>query len=116
MISASLLQGVGLTAPQNVRTIALQEETHMAAETINMRTDSERKRRLQVAADLSDETLTAFVLAAADDRAAQVIADRRTSPLPAEFFDEFFDALAPEPTPALIDAAARLRQSVRRDN
>ncbi len=87
----------------------------MTAETINMRTDSERKRRLQVAADLSNESLTAFVLAAADERAARVISDSRTTPLPAEFFDEFFSALAPEPTPALLAAAARFRGTVRRD-
>ncbi len=80
-----------------------------------MRHDSERKRRLHMAADLSDESLTAFVLAAADERAARVIADSRT-PMPAAFFDEFFDAHAPEPTPALIDAAAPLRRAVRRDD
>jgi uncharacterized protein (DUF1778 family) len=87
----------------------------MAAETINMRTDAERKRRLQMAADLSHESLTSFVLSAADDRADRVIADSRTTTLPADFFDAFFDSLAPEPTPALIDAAARFRRTVRRD-
>jgi len=87
----------------------------MAAETINMRTDAKRKRRLQVAADLSHESLTAFVLSAADERAERVIADARTTPLPAEFFDDFFDTLAPEPTAALRAAAARLGQTVHRD-
>jgi uncharacterized protein (DUF1778 family) len=87
----------------------------MTAETINMRTDAERKSRLQTAADLSHESLTAFVLSAADERAQQVIAESRTTPLPRDFFDEFFDSLAPEPTPALVHAAARLRRTVRRD-
>jgi uncharacterized protein (DUF1778 family) len=87
----------------------------MPAETINMRTDAERKRRLQMAADLAHESLTSFVLAAADDRAERVIADSRTTALPADFFDDFFDSLAPEPTQAVIHAAARLRQTVRRD-
>lgn len=86
----------------------------MAAETINMRTDAERKRRLQAAADLSHESLTAFVLSAADEKADRVIADARTTPLPADFFDDFFDSLAPEPTPALVAAAGRLRQTIRR--
>jgi len=85
------------------------------AETINMRTDAARKRRLQVAADLSHQSLTAFVLTAADARAEQVIADNRETSLPADFFDDFFDTLAPEPTPALVDAASRLGRSVRRD-
>ena len=87
----------------------------MSAETINMRTDAERKRRLQMAADLAHESLTSFVLSAADDRAERVIADSRTTTLPTDFFDDFFDSLAPEPTPTLIDAAARLRHMVRRD-
>jgi uncharacterized protein (DUF1778 family) len=86
----------------------------MTAETINMRTDAERKRRLQAAADISHESLTAFVLSAADEKAERVIAEARTTPLPADFFDDFFDSLAPEPTPALADAAARLRRTVSR--
>ena len=36
----------------------------MSVETINIRTDAERKRRLQIAAYLSHESLTAFVLSA----------------------------------------------------
>ncbi len=85
------------------------------AETINMRIDAERKRRLQLAADLTHQSLTAFVLYAADERAEQVIADSRTTTLPAGFFDDFFDTLAPPPTPALVQAASRLARSVRRD-
>jgi len=80
----------------------------MTAETLNMRTDSARKRRLQLAADLSHQSLTAFVLGAADERAEQVIASHQATPLPADFFDDFFDALAPEPTSALVVAAERL--------
>lgn len=87
----------------------------MSAETINMRTDSERKRRLQTAADLSHESLSAFVLSAADERADRVIADSRATELPADFFDDFFESLAPDPNAALVDAAARLRRTVRRD-
>ncbi len=84
-------------------------------ETINMRTDAARKRRLQIAADLSHQNLTTFILSAADERAEQVIADSHATTLPADFFDAFFDALAPGPTPALVQAASRLGQSVRRD-
>jgi len=86
----------------------------VTTETINMRMDPERKRPLQAAADLSHESLTAFVLSAADEKADRVIADARTTPLPADFSDEFFDSLAPEPTPDLVSAAARLRQTARR--
>lgn len=85
-----------------------------ALETINMRTDAERKRRLQLAADLAHESLTSFVLSAADERADRVITDSRSTVLPAEFFDAFFDSLAPEPTPTLVKAATRHRRTVRR--
>lgn len=85
-----------------------------ALETINMRTDADRKRRLQLAADLAHESLTSFVLSAADEKAERVIADSRSTVLPAEFFDAFFDSLAPEPTAALVKAAARHRRTVRR--
>ena len=84
-------------------------------ETINMRTDAARKRRLQVAADLSHQSLTASVLTAADQLADQVIADNRATSLPADFFDDFFDSMAHEPTAALVDAASRLGRSVRRE-
>ena len=86
----------------------------VAAEAINLRTDAERMRRLQAGADLLRESLTAFVLSAADEKAERVIADARTTPLTAGFFDDFFDALAPESTADLVGAAARLRQTVRR--
>lgn len=86
----------------------------MSAETINMRTDAERKRRLQLAADLTHESLTGFVLSAADERADRVIAAAHTTTLPTAFFDEFFDSLAGEPTSTLVDAAGRLGTNVHR--
>ncbi len=85
-----------------------------AVETINMRTDPERKRRLQLAADLAHESLTSFVLSAADEKAERIITDSRSTVLPAEFFDDFFDSLAPAPAPTLVAAAARHRRTVRR--
>lgn len=86
----------------------------MSTETINMRTDAERKKRLQLAAELSHESLTGFVLSAAEQRAERVIAEARSTTLPGEFFDLFFGALAAEPAPALAEAAARLRHTVSR--
>ncbi len=86
----------------------------VAHETINMRTDAERKRHLQLAADLARESLTSFVLSAADERATRIIEQNRTTALPAEFFDDFFNSLAPEPTATLTDAVTRHRRVVRR--
>ena len=88
--------------------------TGAAHETINMRTDADRKRRLQAAADLARESLTAFVLSAADERAERVLQRERTTTLPAQFFDDFFDSLAPEPAAALVEAVARHRRVVDR--
>ena len=91
-----------------VRTIALQEVAAVGQETINMRTDSERKRRLQTAADLSHMSLSAFVLSAADERAQHVIDQQSATSLPAHFYDDFFDSLAAPPASTLVDAAGRL--------
>ena len=88
--------------------------TGVARETITMRTDAERKRRLQAAADLARESLTSFVLSAADERAERILAQSRTTVVPVQFFDDFFDSLAPEPTTALVEAAERHRRLVRR--
>lgn len=103
-----------LTPAPIVRTIALQEVAAVGQETINMRTDSERKRRLQTAADLSHMSLSAFVLSAADERAQQVIDQQSATALPAHFYDDFFDSLAAPPASTLVDAAARLPGTVRR--
>lgn len=103
-----------LTPAPIVRTIALQEVAAVGQQTINMRTDSERKRRLQTAADLSHMSLSAFVLSAADERAQQVIDQQSATALPAHFYDDFFDSLAAPPASTLVDAAARLPGTVRR--
>lgn len=86
----------------------------MAPQNITLRTDPALKQRLQVAAGLSNESLTAFVLAAADERADRVIGRQHTTELPGDSFDDFFDSPASEPTPALRGAASRLRGTVRR--
>jgi len=88
----------------------------MTTETINMRADSERKQRLQLAADLSHVSLTAFVLSAADERAIEIIAAARSTELPGEFFDGFFEAIASQPRRSLTDAVTTMRRRVRRDD
>jgi uncharacterized protein (DUF1778 family) len=85
-----------------------------AAENINMRTDPERKRRFQLAADLTHESLTAFVLSAADEKAARVLAEHQVTVLPAEFFDQFFDAVAAVPNEALAELGRGARPFERR--
>lgn len=86
----------------------------MSTETINMRTDTARKRKLQVAADLTDRSLTSFILAAAESRADDVLAEQRTTRMPAEFFDAFFSAVADEPAEALVAAIERMDSVITR--
>lgn len=86
----------------------------MSAETINMRTDSERKSKLQVAAALTDRSLTSFILSAAEAAADEVLADHLITTLPADFFDDCFNSVSAEPAPALVDAGDRLPDVVRR--
>ncbi len=80
--------------------------------TINMRVAAHRKERLERAADLAHQSLSAFVLAAADERANELLARETTTVLDADFFDAFFDGLAPEPVEALRNAASRLSHVV----
>ncbi|HKE97914.1 MAG TPA: DUF1778 domain-containing protein [Actinomycetes bacterium] len=77
-------------------------------------TSPERKRRFQLAADLLHESLTAFVLSAADERAARVLAEHQVTVLPAAFFDEFFDAVAAVPNEALVELGRGSRPFTRR--
>ncbi len=78
-----------MTSSTSVRTSVTRDREEpsatSAAETIHLRTDAER-----------------------------VIADSRSTVLPPEFFDAFFNLLAPEPTPALVSAAAIHRRTIRR--
>jgi uncharacterized protein (DUF1778 family) len=94
--------------------VTLEASMGAAAENINMRADPERKQRLQLAADLTHESLTSFVLSAADEKARQVLSEHRVTVLPAEFFDEFFDAVAADPNDALAELAQGVRPFQRR--
>jgi len=73
---------------------------YMAAtkeERLQVRVDPVRKRMLQEAADAADQTLSAFVLAAASRRAETVLADSRVvelSPDAARAFNEALDSPA----------------------
>jgi uncharacterized protein (DUF1778 family) len=69
---------------------------------------------LRAAADASQQTLTEFVLGAAEDRAAEVLVSRTV--LPGDYFDQLLAALdaPPEPMPALARAAKRQRRFVQR--
>lgn len=81
---------------------------------IEVRTDPEREALLKQAASLSNQTLTGFVLDAAEQRAKEVVAKANTTVVPSSFFDDLLLALddPPKANPAMRKAARRSRQLV----
>ena len=90
----------------------MQYNPFMADTTITMRTDAARKQRLRQAADLADQNLTSFILAAADAEAARIIEAARFTDVDPAFFEEFDAQLSGAPIPALQTAAERLTDVV----
>jgi uncharacterized protein (DUF1778 family) len=85
-----------------------------AAGRLNFRISAEAEARLRAAAEVAQETLTEFVLGAAEERADEVLASRTV--VPADYFDQLLAALdaPPEPMPALVRAVKRPRRFVQR--
>lgn len=78
---------------------------------IEMRTDPDSEQRITKAAAVRQESVSAFVLAAAVREADHVLARADVTPMPAEQFDELINALdTPDPAPALTRTAARPRR------
>lgn len=83
---------------------------------IELRADPERERRIRYAAELERQSVSAFVLDAAAERADEVIASASATEVPSAFFDELWDALdAPvTPSPNLQRRARARRQTDQR--
>lgn len=79
---------------------------------IELRAAPASERRLRYAASLTRQSLSAFMLDAAMDRAERVIAEARETTVPAAFFDALWKALEapPRPNRALARLAARPRR------
>ncbi|MDA8071264.1 MAG: DUF1778 domain-containing protein [Actinomycetota bacterium] len=84
---------------------------------IEVRTDPEHETLLKLAAALSNQTLTGFILEAAERRAEQVVAEANTTVVPSRFFDELLDALDQPAQPNLPTrmAAQELERLVSRN-
>ena len=78
-------------------------------ERLHFRIRADAQERLRSAAAIEHESLTEFVLSAAEERAEAVLARRTT--VPAEFFDAMFDALSAPPRPN--EAMRRVARSPR---
>ncbi|MFM8239695.1 MAG: DUF1778 domain-containing protein [Actinomycetota bacterium] len=86
---------------------------------LEFRVSPEDRSRIERAAQLAGEPVTAFARAAAAERADRILREYEvTTVVPAEFFDEILsslDAPARPPAPALVAATARLQQIIVRD-
>ncbi|MHB1787466.1 MAG: type II toxin-antitoxin system TacA family antitoxin [Acidimicrobiales bacterium] len=83
---------------------------------IEVRTDPVHEALLKQAAALTNQTLTSFILEAAERRAEQVVAESNTTVVPSAFFDQLLDALdhAPEPNQPTRKAAQKFETLVSR--
>ena len=80
------------------------------ASRLNFRVRPDTEQRLRAAAAACDESLTDFVIAAAEERADEVLATHTL--VPADYFDQLLAALDEpvEPNEALRQAARRPRR------
>jgi uncharacterized protein (DUF1778 family) len=79
---------------------------------LELRADPERERRIRLAAELRHQSMSAFILDAAGEKAEQVIAASAATSVPSEFFDRLWQALdaPPRPNEALRRRAAEPRR------
>ncbi|OIN82400.1 DUF1778 domain-containing protein [Mycobacterium malmoense] len=68
-----------------------------STERLHFRVRADAQARLRCAAEMEHQTLTEFVLSAAEERAESVLSRQTT--LSAEFFDAMFNALSEPPRP-----------------
>jgi uncharacterized protein (DUF1778 family) len=75
----------------------------------------EQRERIARAAAFAGESLSAFMVAAAVQRADELIAEESSTVVPTDYFDQLLAALdAPaEPSPRLAAAAKRARRELR---
>jgi uncharacterized protein (DUF1778 family) len=76
---------------------------------IEARVAPERAERIREAAELAHQSVSSFVIDAAEEKAERIILEQRETDVPSSFFDELLAALDEPPTavPALHDAAER---------
>ena len=82
---------------------------------IALSTDARSEKRIRLAASLRRQSVSAFMLEAATERAEVVIAEANEVTVPADFFDAMWKALARKPrVNAKLAAAMRAPRFVQR--
>lgn len=80
---------------------------------IELRAQERRAQRIRYAARLARQSLSSFMLSAAEDRAEEVIARATATPVPSRFFDELWTALdAPARPNRALARRARAKRRV----
>jgi len=83
-------------------------------ERAEVRMSAAEKERIAAGAATAGVSTSAFIVAAAVERADEVIADATTTVVPGDYFDSLLDALdRPQAAPGLVRAARRARRSGR---
>lgn len=79
---------------------------------IELRAAPASERRIRLAASLAKQTLSAFMLDAATERAERVISESRDTVVPPAYFDALWRSLEKPPTPnkSLRRVASRMRR------
>jgi uncharacterized protein (DUF1778 family) len=82
---------------------------------VEARLSPEQRDRIGRAAAFTGESMSTFIVSAAVQRADDVIAERSSTVVPSDYFDELLAALdeAPEASPRLAAAAKRARRQSR---
>lgn len=82
---------------------------------VEARLSTEQRELIGRAAAFAGESLSAFIVSAAVQRADDVIAEQSSTVVPSDYFDQLLAALdeAPEASPRLAAAARRARRQSR---
>jgi uncharacterized protein (DUF1778 family) len=82
---------------------------------VEARLSPDQRDRIGRAAGFTGESMSAFIVSAAMQRADDVIAEQSSTVVPYDYFDQLLAALdeMPEPSPRLAAAARRARRQPR---
>ena len=99
-------------APYRTITVQAMAAPETKTTRIELRAEERRARRIRYAAELTRQSLSSFVLAAAEERAEAVIAESSGTTVPSKFFDAMWVAL--DAPPRANEALARRARARRR--
>ena len=84
------------------------------SERVEARISPDERARLEAAASIAGVSVSAFLIAAAIERADELVAAQISTSVPADYFDRLIDALdEPDLAPNLVRAARRSQRKPR---